>query len=329
MGMSEILPHQNLIQETLSGLKLNKKPAELYQPIDYILSLGGKRLRPLLVLMCCDMYGIPPEKVIHPAIGLEVFHNFTLLHDDIMDNAPLRRGKPTVHEKWNANIAILSGDTMYVLAYQQMMQVEGRHLRSVLNLFNETAVKVCEGQQLDMNFEKRNNVSIPEYLQMISLKTAELLACCLKTGAILCDSSVADADALYAFGKNIGLAFQLQDDILDVYGNAGFGKQVGGDIVSNKKTFLLLKAFEMANAYTKESLYNWMNAPAEAAEEKIKGVTEIYNFLNIKSLAEQEMDKYFQNGLQHLEKVIPNSELGNKGKERLRDFAQSLMARTI
>jgi geranylgeranyl diphosphate synthase type II len=328
--MQQVKAYQKLIHEALGELRFDQKPEALYQPIAYILGLGGKRLRPLLVLLCGDIFETDPDKLLLPAIGLEVFHNFTLLHDDIMDKAPLRRGQPTVHEKWNANSAILSGDTMYVMAYQLMMQVDTAYLRPVLELFNTTAIQVCEGQQLDMNFETRNNVSIAEYLHMIELKTAVLLACCLKTGALLSNATAEEAGHLYEFGKNIGLAFQLQDDILDVYADAtSFGKQVGGDIVSNKKTFLLLKALELSDAHTGESLRGWLKAPENAAVEKVAAVTEIYNLLNIKKLAEKEMDKFFHKGLSHLDKITPFRTKGHIGKQQLRDFAEALMERTL
>jgi geranylgeranyl diphosphate synthase type II len=236
----------------------------------------------------------------------------------------------TVHEKWNANSAILSGDTMYVMAYQLLMQIESAYLRPVLELFNTTAIQVCEGQQMDMNFETRNNVSIAEYLQMIELKTAVLLACCLKTGALLSNATPEEANHLYAFGKNIGLAFQLQDDILDVYGDeSAFGKQVGGDIVSNKKTFLLLKALELSDASTKASLIGWLNAPETASAAKVTAITEIYNHLEIKELAGKEMERYFQKGLSHLDEITPFRTKGHIGKQQLRDFAEALMERTL
>ncbi len=328
--MLHIQTFQERIQEEISRLKFTQEPKELYKPIEYILSLGGKRIRPTLVLLGCELFGGNIEKALQPALGIEVFHNFTLLHDDIMDNAPLRRSKPTVHEKWNNNIAILSGDTMCVMAYQMMMQVDAVHLRKVLDIFNDTAIKVCEGQQLDMNFEKRNNVSIAEYMHMIELKTAVLLACSLKIGALISNASEEEAQHLYEFGKNIGLSFQLQDDILDVYGNPDiFGKQVGGDIVSNKKTFLLLKAFELANQYTKEELGNWMHATTFVPEEKVQAVTQIYDFLGIKTLAQKEMDKYFESGLAHLTKIHPTNNKVTEGKEQLKAFAESLMARKI
>lgn len=328
--MINIRTFQERIQDEITRLKFDQEPFELYQPIEYIMNLGGKRMRPTLVLLGCELFGGDPDKALPPALGVEIFHNFTLLHDDIMDNAPLRRSKPTVHEKWNNNIAILSGDTMYVIAYQMMMQVEDAYLRKVLDIFNVTAIKVCEGQQLDMNFEKRNNVSIAEYMQMIELKTAVLLACSLKIGAIISDASEDDAQHLYEFGKNIGIAFQLQDDILDVYGNPElFGKQVGGDIVSNKKTFLLLKAFELANPYTKEELGNWMHAATFVNEEKVLAVTQIYDFLGVKALAQKEMDTYFQSGLASLDKIQPVNASVREGKERLKSFAESLMVRKI
>ncbi len=329
--MQHIQLIQQRVQEEINSLKFSPQPAELYQPIEYILGLGGKRMRPTLLLLGCALFKGDVEKAMKAALGIEVFHNFTLLHDDIMDKAPLRRSKPTVHEKWNTNIAILSGDTMYVMAYEMMMQVEDQHLRKVLEVFNYTGIKVCEGQQLDMNYESRSNVSISEYIYMIGLKTAELLAASLKIGAIIAGASEDDAQHLYHFGRNIGIAFQLQDDILDVYGDPEiFGKQVGGDIVSNKKTFLLLKAFELANAYSKEELANWISAGAEnSITEKVAAVTGIYNFLGVKKLAEKEMNKYFEIGISHLEKIVTTDPAINEGKVLLKAFAESLMVRKI
>src|SRR5476651_2411466 len=258
--MKQLTDLQVLISKAVDALKFPESPAELYEPISYILDLGGKRLRPSLLLMACDLFGGDVNKAIEPALAIEVFHNFTLMHDDIMDKAPLRRGKKTVHEKWNANVAILSGDAMMVEANKLMMKVDDPILRRVMDVFNETATGVCEGQQIDMSFEQRNNVLIDEYLNMIRLKTAVLLGGTLKIGAIIGGASLNDAQLLYSFGVNLGIAFQLQDDILDVYGDPEkFGKQVGGDILSNKKTYLLIKALELAKDDHLQQLNHWLS----------------------------------------------------------------------
>jgi geranylgeranyl diphosphate synthase type II len=325
--MQPISSLQTLINKAFFNLNYNDKPVELYEPINYILALGGKRMRPLLALMACDMMGGDANKALKAAMGLEVFHNFTLLHDDIMDNAPLRRAQPTVHKKWNNNVAILSGDTMFVKSYELMMQVEDKHLRRVLDIFNKTAVEVCEGQQLDMNFETRNNVSISEYEKMIELKTSVLLAASLQIGALIGGATEEDANHLYEFGRNTGIAFQLQDDILDVYGDADkFGKQVGGDIVANKKTFLLLKALEMTKGDTEASLHKLIKNEAGISNaDKVIAVTNIYNQLGIKELAQKEMESYFSEAIKHLEAVsIPAAE-----KQALLAFAESLMVREV
>ncbi len=251
---------QALISEEVNKLAFPEYPVALYEPISYILSLGGKRMRPALLLMACDLFGGDIEAAISPALAIEVFHNFTLMHDDIMDNAPLRRGSVTVHERWNNNVGILSGDVMLVQGYKLMMQVEDRLLRPILDIFNTTAVGVCEGQQLDMEFEERNDVGIDEYINMIRLKTAVVLGGALKIGALIGGADSKDADLLSSFGEHLGIAFQLQDDILDVYGDPEkFGKQVGGDIISNKKTFLLIKALESADAQQKKELAGWID----------------------------------------------------------------------
>ena len=245
--MKKLEDLQSIISEAVQKLDFPGYPAKLYEPISYILSLGGKRMRPALLLMACELFGGDVNKAISPALAIEVFHNFTLMHDDIMDNAPLRRGKTTVHERWNKNVAILSGDVMLIEGYKLMMQVEDRLLRPILDIFNTTAVGVCEGQQLDMEFETRDVVDINEYINMIRLKTAVVLGGALKIGALIGGAPAKDADLLSQFGVQLGVAFQLQDDILDVYGDPEkFGKQVGGDIISNKKTFLLIKALELA-----------------------------------------------------------------------------------
>jgi geranylgeranyl diphosphate synthase type II len=292
------------------------------------MSLGGKRMRPVLVMLGCDFFGGATDNAIHSAIATELFHNFTLVHDDIMDKAPLRRGKPTVHEKWDDNIAILSGDAMMVRAYQELCKTESSFLVKLLEIFSDTAAKVCEGQQLDMNYEKLNKVSIPSYIKMIELKTAVLLGGALKMGAVIGGAMEEDAQRLYDFGKHIGIAFQLQDDILDVYADAEkFGKQKGGDIIANKKTYLLLKALEMAenNRYLKEELQLWVAAPHFDPKEKVEAVTNIYNFLNVKELARKEMQKEYDAAINCL-KEIPVSE---EKKKLLIAFADSLMVREV
>lgn len=326
--MSRINTYQQLIEDALKGRKYGSHPKELYEPIEYIMSLGGKRMRPVLVLLACDFFDGDVEKALHPSIAIELFHNFTLVHDDIMDKAPLRRGKQTVHEKWNDNIAILSGDAMMVRAYQELCKSDISILPKLLGIFSDIAAKVCEGQQLDMNYESVSKVSIINYLKMIELKTAVLLGGALKIGALTGGAREEDAQRLYDFGKHIGIAFQLQDDILDVYADAEkFGKQKGGDIISNKKTFLLLKAMEMAetNRYLKEELQQWIAAPHFDPREKVEAVTNIYNFLNVKELARTEMKKQYASAIACL-KDIPVSD---EKKHYLISFADSLMVREV
>jgi geranylgeranyl diphosphate synthase, type II len=323
--MHSLSHFQELIEKGLSSLELDKRPAELYDPIQYMLNLGGKRMRPALLLMSNEMFGGNPESVISPALGIEVFHNFTLLHDDIMDKAPLRRSKATVHEKWNANVAILSGDTMFVQSCQLMMMVNDKHLRKVMDLFMKTAIEVCEGQQYDMNYESIDKVSLDEYLEMIALKTAVLLGGSLAIGAICADANNKDIDNIYHFGKKLGIAFQLQDDILDAYGDAEkFGKQVGGDIISNKKTFLLISACEQAKGKQLEQLTFLLNQKDFNAEEKVKTVISVYDELKIKEQAEQKMDQYFQEAMKHLKAI----HVADARKELLVTFAEKLMVRT-
>ena len=315
---------QQLVTGALAKKKYGHTPVELYDPIDYIMSLGGKRLRPCLLLMACDMFGGNVEQAVQPALAIEVFHNFTLMHDDIMDKAPLRRGKPTVHEKWNTNIAILAGDVMMVEANKLIMQVDNSILRQVLDVFNNTAVGVCEGQQIDMNFETLNTVSIDEYINMIRLKTAVLLGGTLQIGAIIGGASVRDAELLYNFGEQLGIAFQLQDDILDVYGDPEkFGKQVGGDILSNKKTYLLIKALELAQGENLNQLNHWLAATSYNPAEKVNAVKGIYNQLSIRAHAEDEMNKYAQMAMQNLESI----NLSDERKSILKEFADMLLVR--
>jgi len=325
--MAALKAFQQLIEEGITRVPLRGSPAELYEPLNYVLGLGGKRVRPLLTLIGCDLFDGNAEEAVDAAIAIELFHNFSLVHDDIMDNAPLRRNKETVHQKWNASTAILSGDAMLIKAYEQLAKTPPHCLVPVFQLFNQTALEVCEGQQLDMNFEKQSRVSIPQYLHMISLKTAVLLAASLQIGALIGKARAGDQERIYRFGKNMGIAFQLQDDILDVYGNPeAFGKITGGDILSNKKTYLLLKAMELAEhmPYRKEELMQWIHAPQFVPQEKVEAVTEIYNQLNVRSLAEQETKKYYELAVSELQH-IPADE-GKKAA--LQTLAESLLNRT-
>ncbi|HQV98953.1 MAG TPA: polyprenyl synthetase family protein [Bacteroidia bacterium] len=316
---------QELIEKGLLKLQLDKNPKELYDPIQYMLNLGGKRMRPALLLMSNEMFGGNPEEVLSPALGIEVFHNFTLMHDDIMDKAPLRRSKETVHEKWNPNIAILSGDTMFVQSCQLMMQVNDKHLRKVMDMFHKTSIEVCEGQQFDMNFETIDKVSIDEYLEMIALKTAVLLGGSLAIGAICADAFESDIQNIYQFGKKLGIAFQLQDDLLDVYGDAEkFGKQVGGDIIANKKTFLLISACEQAKGDQLKSLQSWLDKKEFNSSDKVNAVMSIFNDLNIKEQTEKKMDQFFHEAMSHLNAVTVN----DSKKELMISFAEKLMVRT-
>jgi geranylgeranyl diphosphate synthase type II len=322
--MYNISQLQDLINKEIAEKYYPDNPAELYEPIRYLMALGGKRLRPALLLMACDLFEGSIINALKPAVGVEMFHNFTLMHDDIMDKAPLRRGSATVHEKWNESIAILSGDVMLVEAYQLIMNVEDSILREVLNIFSGTAAGVCQGQQIDMNFESMGDVTLKDYIEMIRLKTAVLLAGSLKIGALIGNAQPEDADVLYQFGENLGLAFQLQDDILDVYGDPEkFGKQVGGDILSNKKTFLLIKAFELAGDLEKEELTYWLNAENPDAGVKVKAVTELYNRLGVRQLAEHQMNTFAEKALSALEKINASSEK----KNALRAFAEQLLVR--
>jgi geranylgeranyl diphosphate synthase type II len=322
--MRELQDLQLLIDNAVTKLKYPDYPSELYEPINYILSMGGKRMRPALLLMACDLFGGDVEKALPPALAIEVFHNFTLMHDDIMDNAPLRRGKVTVHERWNQNAAILSGDVMLIEGYKLMMQVEDKLLRVILDIFNNTAVGVCEGQQLDMDFENRDDVTIDEYIYMIKLKTAVVLGGALKIGSILGGADMKDAELIADFGENLGLAFQLQDDILDVYGSPEkFGKQVGGDIISNKKTYLLIKALELANTTQATELNKWLDAEQFDNQQKVEAITAVYSAVNVKQHAETTMHTYADKAFEALEKI----NLPEENKQYLRDFADGLMVR--
>lgn len=322
----DIQHYRQLVEAELQRFteSLPAEPSRLYEPMRYTMSLGGKRMRPVLVLMGAGVFTADVRPALPAALGIELFHNFTLLHDDIMDNAPLRRGRDTVFAKWNSNVAILSGDAMYTEAFRQVALSPAHILPHVLDIFTRTALEVCEGQQMDMDFETRSKVSIPEYIRMIELKTAVLLAGSLEIGALCGGAYATEAHKLYEFGKHIGVAFQLQDDILDVYGDPEkFGKQVGGDIVSNKKTFLLISALEKADAYSKEALQNWMQVNGTGVAEKVKAVTGIYDQIGIRALAEKEMWRHYQLGIDSLNSM--HIDAGKK--EMLKAFTDSLMAR--
>lgn len=308
----------------LDALPYERTPKSLYEPIRYVLSMGGKRIRPVLMLLGYNLYKEDTDKILMNAIALETYHNYTLLHDDLMDQADLRRGHETVHKKWNANTAILSGDSMLVLAYERMAQCDSRHLSDVLRLFTTTALEIGEGQQYDMEFETRDDVREEEYIEMIRLKTSVLLACALKIGAILADASAEDADNLYKFGEQIGLAFQLQDDYLDVYGDSKvFGKKIGGDITSNKKTFMLINAFSHANEAQRQELEKWVNAKSFDREEKIAAVTRLYNEIGIDKMAQAKIAYYFEQSKKYLDAVLVPAER----KEELQKYAQRMMKR--
>jgi geranylgeranyl diphosphate synthase type II len=287
------------------------------------LNTGGKRLRPLLTLFGCYLFSGETQQALMPGIGVELFHNFTLIHDDIMDNAPLRRGQKTVHHKWDQNVAILSGDTVLFKAYNYLMQVDDAILREVVSLFNECAIDVCEGQQFDMNFESREIVTEDEYLQMINLKTAAVLGFSLQLGALIGGADAKNTKLLKNFGVNIGLGFQLKDDLLDVFGEFGkFGKKVGGDILANKKTYLLIKAMELASPEQNKNLHHWLNGELEN-EEKVKRVTKLYEKLHIKELTEQKISNFFEIALTYLERL----ECSKHRKQQLAEFSKLLVKR--
>jgi len=295
---------QDLVRERMAKQNFIDVPEKLFEPIDYILEDGGKRLRPTLLLMATNLYKDDIEKSIIPAIGVEIFHNYTLLHDDVMDDADIRRGRPTVHKKWDKNVAILSGDAAAITAYMYLVTCEDKYLRSAISTFNNVAMDVCKGQQYDMEFETRMDVTVEEYVHMIYLKTAALIAGSLKLGAAFGDASEKEQDMLYDFGKYLGIAFQLQDDHLDAYGDVKtFGKKIGGDIISNKKTFLLISAMKLAKGEQKERLLAQINATDFNEEDKIKTVTEIYNELGIEKLVKEEIVKYIDKSIEILNDI--------------------------
>ena len=317
----EILNKVNLF---ISNLPYHRRPESLYEPIKYVLSMGGKRIRPTLMLLAYNMFRDDPERILMQAVALETYHNYTLLHDDLMDHADLRRGHETVHKRWNDNQAILSGDSMLVLAYERMAQCPADKLGEVLSLFTQTALEIGEGQQYDIDFETRNDVSEDEYIEMIRLKTSVLLACALKIGAVLAGASKTDADNLYKFGEQIGLAFQLQDDYLDVYGDPKiFGKAVGGDIVSNKKTYMLINAFNRANSSQRAELQRLINTESFDRDKKVAAVTALYNEMSIDKMAKNKMDFFYEQSQRYLDRVSVQEEC----KRELRAYAERMMKR--
>lgn len=310
--------------EKRSKEMLEQKPVELYEPIRYQMDMGGKRLRPVLVLLTYNLFKEDVEAALPAALAIEVFHNFTLLHDDIMDKADVRRNRPTVHVQYSENAAILSGDTMAFQSYKYLTECKAQGLREIINLFTNTAIEVCEGQQFDMDFEERLDVSENEYLEMIRLKTAVLLACSLKTGALLADADKTTANKLYTFGINLGLSFQLQDDLLDTFGNqATFGKKIGGDILANKKTLLLINALEHAKETEQKQLLHWMSVTDFDEAEKINAVTRIYATVGVKKMAEEKVDYYYKNAIDILDAI----ELPNTVKEPLYKLAAKMLVR--
>lgn len=315
------------VNQALVHLSFDREPRGLYEPIRYVLSLGGKRIRPVLMLMTYSLYKKDIEACMPAALGLEIYHNFTLLHDDLMDKAEARRGKPCVHKMWNDNTAILSGDSMLVLAFQMMQQCPAAVLPQVMSLFTETALEIDEGQQMDMDFEQRLDVTEKEYIEMIRLKTSVLLACAMALGALQAGAKDEEVDLLHAFGEKLGLAFQLQDDLLDVYGDfASFGKRIGGDILENKKTFLLITALQMANPEQREELERWIKTEPKTPEqqqEKIEAVTALYDAVGVKRATTHRINEFFHQARMLLEEL----NLPLETKQPLWEFAMSLMER--
>ena len=317
---------QQQVEKAIADINWVQEPTGLYHPIDSGLSLGGKRIRPVLTLLACKLFSDDEKQALSTALAVEVFHNFTLLHDDVMDRADTRRGKPTVHKKWNDNTAILSGDAMLIKAYQLLQQAPADKLPILLDLFSKTAIEVCEGQQYDVAFENDLAVQLPQYIEMIRLKTAVLLAAALKMGAIIGGASQQDADALYHYGINLGLAFQLRDDYLDSFGDpAVFGKKIGGDICCNKKTFLMITALQTASEEQRKELLQWIGCTdATCHEQKIKAVLNIYQDLQIDTRCEEAIRAYFEKSVGSLKGV----QLSDNKKDILIKFANDLMGRT-
>ena len=312
------------VNEALDGLIYDRQPYSLYEPIKYVLAIGGKRVRPVLMLLAYNLYKDDPERIMMQAIGLETYHNFTLLHDDLMDQADMRRGHKTVHKRWNPNQAILSGDTMLLQAFDRIADCEVDKLKDVFNTFLITTYEVGEGQQLDVEYETRDDVKEDDYIEMIRLKTSVLIACAVKIGAILAGASKEDQDNLYKFGEQIGLAFQLQDDLLDVYGDPKvFGKNIGGDITSNKKTYMLINALNLANEKQRKELLYWIAVKDFDRNEKVKAVTKLYDEIGIRQLCERKMDEYYDRALEYLAKV----KVSEERKKELKAYAAEMMTR--
>lgn len=322
--MQSFNEYLNRVNDAVAAIEYPKQPWGLYEPIAYTMSLGGKRIRPSLVLMACEAFGGNIEAAVLPAIGLELYHNFTLLHDDVMDKADVRRGKPTVHLKWDENTAILSGDAMLTMATQYVAKAPASVMECVMTLFNKTAMEIYEGQQYDMEFEQRMDVTVDEYINMIRLKTSVLLGCACKMGAIIGGANEEDAQRIYHFGELIGLAFQLQDDLLDVYGDEStFGKAIGGDIMNNKKTFMLIKALEMAQGEDATALRGWIDAEKPDKAAKIAGVTDIYTRTGVRRAAEELIAQYTDKALA----LLADINLSDDAHNAFRDFADMLMTR--
>ncbi|MBR1804722.1 MAG: polyprenyl synthetase family protein [Muribaculaceae bacterium] len=314
----------SIVNERIASIPYPEHPAQLYEPIAYTMSLGGKRLRPVLALMACEAFGGDVQQALTPAVGLEMFHNFTLLHDDVMDRADVRRGKPTVHRRWNDNVAILSGDAMLTLATQLIAHTDERHLAAVLELFNRTAMEIYEGQQWDMDFEVRHDVTEEEYINMIRLKTSVLLGCACQLGAIIADAPASDLRAIYEMGLNLGLAFQLQDDALDVWGDpATFGKEIGGDIMNNKKTFLLINAMQRATGDDALELRRWLNDPEAARGSKVAAVTALYERLGLRQLSDDTIAHYNALALD----ALARTSLDDEAKQAFTDLINRLVNR--
>lgn len=314
------------INEYIDSMELLKDPKELYLPVDYCLRNAGKRVRPLMALLACDMFDGKIDQALGPAIGLEIFHNFTLMHDDIMDEAPLRRGKPSVYKKWNANTAILSGDVMFAMAIEHIAKTPEKHLRTILDLFNKTVIEVCEGQQYDMNFESVDKVSEQEYVNMIRLKTAVLPAACLKAGAIIAGASEKETELIYKFGEHVGIAFQIMDDWLDIFGDEeSFGKKTGGDIIANKKTWLFIKAFELADENQLRDLRNAFTNRIFNPEEKISMVKNVYLQLELDKKALEKMEEYNHNAFGFFNDI----KVDKSKKQELKALAKSLLSRSV
>ena len=324
--MLSIEKYQEEFVAYLEKYSILKEPKNLYEPIQYILGLGGKRLRPVLTLMTAEIFNSDYNKALDAALSIEVFHNFSLVHDDIMDDAPLRRGQKTVHEKWDINTGILSGDAMLIMAYQLFENYDANTFQSLAKLFSKTAIEVCEGQQYDVDFETRNDVSIPEYLKMIEYKTAVLVGAAMKMGAIVANASNDDQNNIYEFGRNLGIAFQLQDDYLDAFGNIEtFGKQVGGDIIENKKTYLYLKALEFSTEEDRLKLRTLFNRSLEDNDAKISIVKQIFNSSGASEATQKEVENYTNRAFMVLESL----NLSEEKKILLRDFGNSLMNRNV